>query len=58
MTQQDDKLRLLRGGSWYDFSGSCRSASRSRCTPDIRNYILGFRVLRSSKKGKENDSTR
>ena len=40
--------RVLRGGSWYDDSGDCRSADRLKLTPDIRFNFLGFRVLRSS----------
>ncbi len=42
-------LRVLRGGgSWNFFSDRCRSAYRSRYTPDNRLNNLGFRVLRSS----------
>jgi hypothetical protein len=38
-------LRVLRGASWYDGAGRCRSANRdsapsSRCTNNI-----GFRVI-------------
>ena len=40
-------FRVLRGGSWGYFPGSCRSASRSRGGPSVRNYGLGFRVARS-----------
>ncbi|MEO2035306.1 MAG: formylglycine-generating enzyme family protein, partial [Planctomycetaceae bacterium] len=40
--------RVGRGGGWHDRSGLCRSAYRSRNTPDRRFNILGFRVLRSS----------
>jgi formylglycine-generating enzyme required for sulfatase activity len=39
--------RVARGGSWDLYSGHCRSANRSRSTPDDR-FGLGFRVLRSS----------
>ena len=38
--------RVARGGSWSLYSDHCRSANRSRSTPDSRH--LGFRVLRSS----------
>jgi formylglycine-generating enzyme required for sulfatase activity len=41
-------IRVNRGGSWNYYSANCRSARRSRNTPDNRNYYLGFRVLRSS----------
>jgi formylglycine-generating enzyme required for sulfatase activity len=40
--------RVLRGGSWYFISVYCRSAVRSRNSPDLRSADLGFRVLRSS----------
>ncbi len=40
--------RVYRGGCWSDSSGICRSALRSRRTPDYRYHNLGFRVLRSS----------
>ena len=39
--------RVLRGGSWIDFAGNCRSANRNRFTPVSRNYFLGFRLTRS-----------
>ena len=38
------KYRALRGGSWYDTPGYCRSASRLRIVPGLRSYICGFRV--------------
>ena len=41
-------LRVLRGGSWFNYSDYCRSAYRSGNTPDYRYINLGFRVLRSS----------
>ena len=42
--------RVYRGGSW-DFGASyCRSAFRDGFTPDIRSFILGFRLARSSVK--------
>ncbi|MCD6404609.1 MAG: formylglycine-generating enzyme family protein [Planctomycetes bacterium] len=39
--------RVLRGGSWYDFSQICRSANRSYGSPDGTNHCLGFRVART-----------
>lgn len=36
--------RLLRGGSWNNYSKSVRSASRSRLIPDSRSYGIGFRL--------------
>jgi formylglycine-generating enzyme required for sulfatase activity len=55
MTQQDNKFRVYRGGSWRSNSGICRSADRYGITPDGRSSFLGFRVLRSS--GKERAMT-
>jgi formylglycine-generating enzyme required for sulfatase activity len=40
----DRKYRMLRGGSWVDNLGDCRSAYRNRLTPDIRYDGIGFRV--------------
>jgi len=37
--------RVLRGGSWDDFSNNCRSAFRLTFNPDSRNYSIGFRVV-------------
>jgi formylglycine-generating enzyme required for sulfatase activity len=39
--------RVIRGGSWYDYARSCRSALRYRSTPSYRNSFLGFRLARS-----------
>jgi len=36
--------RVLRGGCWCDFPSFCRSANRTRVTPDFRSNRLGFRV--------------
>ncbi len=36
--------RVLRGGSWFDSAGLCRSAIRGRRRPGIRRWILGFRL--------------
>ncbi|MFA4987493.1 MAG: formylglycine-generating enzyme family protein, partial [Candidatus Brocadiia bacterium] len=44
--------QMMRGGSWLNDEGYCRSANRlrgtlvSRLTPDVRNYYaIGFRVV-------------
>ena len=36
--------RVVRGGSWGSFAGSCRSAFRGNFSPGIRFSGLGFRV--------------
>jgi formylglycine-generating enzyme required for sulfatase activity len=36
--------RLLRGGSWNNGPGYCRSASRDINLPDYLLSIVGFRV--------------
>lgn len=38
-------LRVLRGGSWGNDPGFCRSAMRYRLARDSRNFNLGFRVV-------------
>jgi formylglycine-generating enzyme required for sulfatase activity len=37
--------KLLRGGSWGNFPGGCRSAYRSNFSRDYRLDFIGFRVL-------------
>ena len=39
-----ESTRLLRGGSWLNAPGLCRSAYRSLTRPDYRRYAVGFRV--------------
>lgn len=36
--------RVIRGGNWYSYAGGARSAYRSRSTPGLRNFSLGFRL--------------
>ena len=38
--------RVLRGGSWYNNSYSCRSAFRLFGNPDNRRPYVGFRIVR------------
>ncbi|MEN9667087.1 MAG: hypothetical protein RLZZ326_3450 [Planctomycetota bacterium] len=38
------RLRVFRGGAWYDTAGLCRSACRDWSGPDDRVDDLGFRV--------------
>jgi formylglycine-generating enzyme required for sulfatase activity len=37
--------RLLRGGSWFDFPGYCRSACRAHSHPDDADVDVGLRVV-------------
>jgi formylglycine-generating enzyme required for sulfatase activity len=39
-----EMLRVLRGGSWGNYSGLLRSAYRINGAPTNRNYIIGLRV--------------
>ena len=39
--------RVLRGGSWYDFTYDVRSSYRSGYTPDDSSFYVGFRALRA-----------
>jgi formylglycine-generating enzyme required for sulfatase activity/serine/threonine protein kinase len=43
----DSNSRILRGGSWGFGPQRCRSASRGRHTPEVRNSHFGFRVSAS-----------
>ena len=38
--------RVLRGGSWFNEGGRCRSADRARYVPSYRSYRTGFRLAR------------
>lgn len=38
--------RVVRGGSWFNDAGYCRSAFRYRSHPSFRDYDLGFRPSR------------
>ncbi len=38
--------RVLRGGSWFDYGGYCRSALRDHYDPSVRSYNIGFRLAR------------
>ena len=39
--------RVLRGGSWGSLQRDARCAYRHRYSPDLRNYLIGFRVAAS-----------
>jgi len=39
--------RVGRGGSWYNDASFCRSTSRYRYDPELRDDFLGFRIVRT-----------
>ena len=41
----DGQYRVLRGGSWLNAPGRCRSAARSSGWARQRFYKIGFRVI-------------
>jgi formylglycine-generating enzyme required for sulfatase activity len=47
LAHEDDaeEKRVLRGGSWYDVPGFCRSAYRFRVAPVNIGDVVGFRVV-------------
>lgn len=45
ITDGDDRYRVLRGGSWNNGPGYCRSAYRFRYAPTIHYNDVGFRVV-------------
>jgi formylglycine-generating enzyme required for sulfatase activity/uncharacterized protein with von Willebrand factor type A (vWA) domain len=45
MSRNDDRSRLLRGGSWYSLPRSSRSAIRFHIAPDTRSFYIGFRFV-------------
>jgi formylglycine-generating enzyme required for sulfatase activity len=46
-SQSGSNTKLLRGGSWFNLAGSCRSADRGRDSRDDRYFNFGFRVVSS-----------
>jgi len=48
VAETDNRIRMLRGGSWYFNAWFCRSAFRSRWFADFRGSIDGFRVVAAS----------
>ncbi len=45
---EDDRLRVLRGGSWGSSQGNARCAARGGYDRSFRHYGVGFRVVCSS----------
>ena len=48
--------RVSRGGSWLDDASACRVSVRNYCSPTIKSYYLGFRVVLVSAKARAIDS--
>lgn len=46
-TEPAGSARVIRGGSWYDFGESLRSANRGGGDPGNRNSFVGFRLAMS-----------
>ena len=46
--ENDNRYRLLRGGSWYDIARNCRAALRSSSLARFQGFIVGFRLLLAS----------
>jgi len=44
-TSSDERIRLLRGGSWFGYPGNCRSADRDLGRPGYADGVVGFRVV-------------
>jgi formylglycine-generating enzyme required for sulfatase activity len=44
LDDDDNRSRLLRGGSWYSYPVVCRSAYRFNF-PDLDSNVIGFRVV-------------
>jgi formylglycine-generating enzyme required for sulfatase activity len=40
---KDKDIRVLRGGTWFNFQDNCRCASRNRSRPTERDETVGFR---------------
>lgn len=51
------ELRALRGGSFYDGPGWCRSVARFPNEPLLAADYIGFRVVRMTEKGSDDDAS-
>jgi formylglycine-generating enzyme required for sulfatase activity len=47
LAAKGDPVRVLRGGSWYDYASICRSADRSTYGPTVRATVNGVRLALS-----------
>ncbi len=41
------EIRVLRGGSWNNGGGYARCANRIWVGPDYRDFVIGFRCVRT-----------
>jgi len=57
ITDDEKRMRCLRGGNWRVRVVDCRSAERGRLTPTSHGNILGFRVLRTIPELGEEDTS-
>ncbi|BAY30794.1 serine/threonine protein kinase [Nostoc carneum NIES-2107] len=48
LTAGDSSYRQIRGGSWFNVPGYCRSANRSSIGVDKHNFYISFRVVFSA----------
>ncbi|MEM9451956.1 MAG: formylglycine-generating enzyme family protein, partial [Cyanobacteria bacterium P01_E01_bin.6] len=48
LSDNEKARRILRGGSWFSYPESCRSAYRFLNDPDGRDDVIGFRVVCSA----------
>jgi len=48
LSENEDALRVRRGGSWINYPVNCRSAYRSYSFPRETDYYIGFRIVCSS----------
>ena len=46
LNKNDNKYRMLRGGSWGSYPSNCRSAKRAKNCPECKRDLYGFRVVR------------
>ncbi|WP_375341956.1 formylglycine-generating enzyme family protein [Okeania sp. SIO3B5] len=47
-TRGDSNIKVLRGGSWYNYSWNCRSAKRYNNDGNNLIYYRGFRIVSST----------
>ena len=47
------EIRVFRGGGWFNSARYCESSSRSRRSPSLRHYDLGFRLCATQRPAAE-----